>query len=139
MSVTVLDQRVAYGCLRFIFGVDICFHGVSRLLSDHSVFLAYLTQSMAHAPLIPKAVLPAFAAVLPWIEAAVGLLILLGLFTRVALIVGFAVMAMLMVGITLAQDWNVAGLQLVYCLIYFVLLTYRDRNYLSFDTLLQRK
>lgn len=134
-----VDQRIAYGCLRFIFGVNICFHGVSRLLSDHAVFLAYLSQSMARAPLIPKAALPEFAAVLPWVEAIEGLFILLGLFTREALIVGFGVMAVLTVGITLAQDWSVAGLQLIYCLIYFVLLTYHDRNYLSIDTLVRRR
>lgn len=132
-----MDQRIAYGFLRLILGLDICFHGVSRLLGDHAAFLAYLTQSMSHAPLIPKATLPVFAAVLPWIEATVGFFILFGLFTRVALIAGLTVMALLMAGITLAQDWSVAGLQLIYCVIYFILLAYRDRNFFSLDALLR--
>lgn len=131
------DERIAYGFLRFVFGLNICFHGLSRLLGDQQASLAYLTKSLAPAVLVPKAALPAFAAVLPWVEALVGLL-LLGLFTRIALIAGFLVMIVLMAGIKLAQDWETAGLQLIYCLIYFVLLTYLNRNHFSLDTLLRR-
>lgn len=138
MSASQVDERIAYAFLRFVFGVNICFHGVSRLLGDHAAFLAHLNQSMAHAVLVPKAAVPVLAAVLPWLEASIGLLLLLGLFTRPALIAGSAVMIVLMAGNTLAQDWNVASLQLIYCLIYFVLLTLRDRNHFSLDTLLHR-
>ena len=106
------DQRIAYAFLRFVFGVNICFHGVSRLLGDHVAFLAYLTQSMARAVLVPKASLPVLATVLPWIEAIVGLLLLLGFFTRIALITGSTVMVLLMTGTTLAQDWNTADCNL---------------------------
>jgi thiosulfate dehydrogenase (quinone) large subunit len=138
MSNTQTDERIAYALLRFVFGLDICFHGVSRLLADHQVFLAYLTKALAPAVLIPKASIPAFAAVLPWVEALVGLLLLLGLFTRIALIAGFLVMFPLMAGVTLAQDFQTAGLQLIYCVIYFILLTFLSRNYFSLDSLLGR-
>ena len=84
---------------------------------------------MARAVLVPKASLPVLATVLPWIEAIVGFLLLLGFFTRIALIAGSTVMVLLMTGTTLAQDWNTAGLQLIYCLTYFVLLTFRARNF----------
>jgi thiosulfate dehydrogenase [quinone] large subunit len=132
------DAEIAYGLLRFVFGVNICFHGVSRLLGDHQAFVAYLTKSMASAVLIPKSAIPVFAAVLPWVEALVGLLLMLGLYTRLALIAGFLVMILLMAGITLAQEWNTAGVQLIYCIIYFILLSWIDRNYFSLDTLLRR-
>lgn len=121
-----------------MFGLNICFHGVSRLLGDHQAFVAYLTKSVASAVLVPKSSIPLFAAVLPWVEALVGLLLMHGLFTRIALIAGFVVMILLMAGITLAQEWNTAGLQLIYCLIYFVLLSWIDRNYFSLDTVLRR-
>ncbi|HUO35610.1 MAG TPA: DoxX family protein [Candidatus Acidoferrum sp.] len=139
MSTEDLDQRIAYAFLRVIFGVNICFHGLSRLLGDHGAFLAYLNQSMARAALIPKAAIPPFAALLPWLEAIAGLFILLGFFTRFALIFGSAIMLVLMAGITLAQNWDVAGLQLIYCLIYFLLLTYRSRNFYSLDTLVAER
>jgi thiosulfate dehydrogenase [quinone] large subunit len=135
---TETDERIAYVLLRFVFGMNICFHGVSRLLGDRQAFLVYLTKSLAPAVLIPKATIPAFAAVLPWAETLLGLLLLLGLFTRFALIAGFLVMILLMAGITLAQDWTTAGLQLMYCLMYFILLTFVSKNYFSLDSLLRR-
>jgi hypothetical protein len=49
------------------------------------------------------------------------------------------VMIALMAGITLAQNWDVAGIQLIYCAIYFVLLTHRGRNVYSLDTVLHRR
>ena len=82
--------------------------------------------------------MPPFAAALPWTEATIGLLLLLGLFTRFALVAGSLEMIVLMVGITLAQNWEVAGIQLIYCAIYFVLLTHRGRNFYSLDTLIAR-
>ena len=90
---------------------------------------------MAKAPL-PKWILAPFAAALPWAEATIGLLLLLGLFTRFALVAGSLEMIVLMAGITLAQNWEVAGIQLIYCAIYFVLLTHRGRNFYSLDTLI---
>ncbi len=132
------DRRIAYALLRIVFGVNIFFHGLSRLLGDHAAFLAYLSQQMAKAPL-PKSILPPFAATLPWVEGTVGLLLLLGLFTRFALVAGSLVMIVLMVGITLAQNWDVAGIQLIYCAIYFVLLTHCGRNFYSLDTLIGRR
>lgn len=131
------DRRIAYALLRIVFGVNIFFHGLSRLLGDHAAFLAYLSQQMSKAPL-PKSILPPLAAALPWTEATIGLLLLLGLFTRFALVAGSLVLIILMAGITLAQNWEVAGIQLIYCAIYFVLLTHRGRNFYSLDTLIAR-
>jgi thiosulfate dehydrogenase [quinone] large subunit len=132
------DRRIAYALLRIVFGVNIFLHGISRLVGDHAAFLAYLSQQMAKAP-ISKSLLPPFAAALPWTEATIGLLLLLGLFTRFALVAGSLVMILLMVGITLAQNWDVAGIQLIYCAIYFVLLTHRGRNFYSLDTLITKR
>jgi thiosulfate dehydrogenase (quinone) large subunit len=135
---SVTDRRIAYALLRIVFGVNIFLHGISRLVGDHAAFLAYLSQQMAKAPL-PKSLLPPFAATLPWVEATIGLLLLLGLFTRFALVAGSLVLIVLMAGITLAQNWEVAGIQLIYCAIYFVLLTHRGRNFYSLDTLLPKR
>ena len=132
------DKLIAYALLRIVFGVNIFFHGVSRLVGDHAAFLAYLSQQMAKAP-IPKWILPPFAAALPWTEAAIGLLLLLGLLTRFALVAGSLVMIVLMAGITLAQNWDVAGIQLIYSFIYFVLLTHHGRNFYSLDTLIGKR
>ena len=128
------DAVIAYAILRLSFGVNIMLHGLSRLLAGPSGFLAYLNHYFEHAPLIPKSFLPVFGAVLPPVETALGLLLLLGLFTRFALIAGALVMTGLVFGTNLAQDWNVAGLQLIYCFLYYYLLAHRrEKNLWSLD------
>ena len=134
------DAVIAYAILRLSFGVNIMLHGVSRLLAGSSGFLAYLNHYFEHAPLIPKSSLPLFGAVLPPVETALGLLLLLGLFTRFALIAGGLVMTALVFGTNLAQDWNVAGLQLIYCFLYYNLLAHRrERNQWSLDRWIRGK
>src|SRR5580700_6196146 len=124
------DVVIAYTILRLSFGANILLHGVSRLLNGRAAFLAYLTHYFEHAHLIPAGMLPAFATVLPWVETTLGLLLMLGLASRFTLIAGALVMTFLVVGTNLAQDWNVAGLQLIYCFIYYYLLVHREQNVL---------
>jgi len=128
---------IAYTILRLSFGANIMLHGVSRLLAGHAAFLAYLTHYFEKTPLMPASFLPIFATVLPPVETALGLLLLLGVGTRFSLIAGSLVMAALVVGTNLAQDWNVAGLQLIYCFIYYYLLAHRrDLNSVSLDAVI---
>jgi len=120
------DAVWAYTILRFSFGANIMLHGVSRLLAGHVAFLAYLN------------LLPAFAWVLPPVETTLGLLLLFGLFTRFALITGALVLTALVFGTNLAQDWNVAGLQLIYAFLYYYLLVHREQNVVCVDGILGR-
>lgn len=121
------DAVLAYGLLRFTFGINIMLHGVTRLLAPQGAFLAYLNHYFEKTPLMPKEILPAFAIVLPWCEAIFGALVLVGFATRFALVAGALVLAALAFGTNLAQDWNIAGLQLIYAAIYYFLLANRER------------
>ena len=62
-----------------------------------------------------------------------GLLMILGLWTSVALIAGSLLTLTLQIGTCLAQNWDVAGAQLIYVLLYFILLMYCERNRWSID------
>jgi thiosulfate dehydrogenase (quinone) large subunit len=132
------DAVWAYAILRLSYGANIMLHGVSRLLAGHAAFLAYLTHYFEKTPAVPASLLPVFARVLPPVETGLGLLLLFGLWTRFALIAGALVLTVLVFGTNLAQDWNVAGLQLIYAFLYYYLLVHRDRNALSLDGILSR-
>jgi thiosulfate dehydrogenase (quinone) large subunit len=132
------DVVWAYTILRLSFGANIMLHGVSRLLAGHAAFLAYLNHYFEKTPLVPASLLPAFAWVLPPVETILGLLLVLGLFTRFALIAGALVLTALVIGTNLAQDWNVAGLQLIYAFLYYYLLVHRHRNAVSIDGMMSR-
>ena len=54
------------------------------------------------------------------------MMLLLGLWTRHALLLAFALMFVLLFGITLKQDWTVASEQLLYGLVLAVLLFGRE-------------
>jgi thiosulfate dehydrogenase [quinone] large subunit len=127
------DVPIAYTILRLSFGANILLHGVSRLLNGRAAFLAYLTHYFEHSHLIPASSLPAFGVVLPWVETTLGLLLMLGLFSRFSLIAGALVMTALVIGTNLAQDWLVSGLQLIYCFLYYYLLVHLEENRMSLD------
>ena len=129
------DAIWAYTILRVSFGANIMLHGVSRLLMGHAAFLAYLTHYFEKTTIIPASTLPAFATVLPWVETTLGLLLVIGLATRFALIAGALVITCLVIGTNLAQDWLVSGLQLIYAFLYYYLLTHREENRYSVDAL----
>ena len=129
----ISDAVIAYTILRLSFGANILLHGLSRILNGRAVFLAYLTHYFEHSHLISPGMLPVFGTVLPWAETTLGLLLVLGLFSRFTLIVGALVMTVLVIGTNLAQDWLVSGLQLIYCFLYYYLLLHLEQNRISVD------
>ena len=134
MRTSCSSSEIAYSLFRITFGVNIFLHGVMRLVIGHAVFLAYVTKQMQDAP-VPSWFLPTFSYVLPYVEGSVGVLLLLGLFTRSGLIAGTLVILLLQIGSCLAQNWAVVGDQLVYSLSFFILLSLIDRNRWSVDDL----
>ena len=136
LHVQFRDAIWAYTILRLSFGANIMLHGVARLIAGRAAFLAYLTHYFATTPAVPASLLPIFARTLPLVETGLGLLLVLGLWTRFALIAGALVLTGLVIGTNLAQDWTVAGLQLIYAFVYYYLLVHRDKNLVSLDRVL---
>jgi len=137
-QVRFADAVWAYTILRLSFGANIMLHGVSRLVAGHAAFLAYLTHYFEKTPAVPPGLLPIFAWTLPLAETSIGVLLVLGLWTRFGLIAGALVMTGLVIGSNLAQDWTIAALQLIYAFIYYYLLVHRDKNLISLDGVLGR-
>ena len=79
------------------------------------------------------------AGLVPPVESIVGALITIGLFTRGALIACFILMAVLMYGITIIQNWDGASSKLIYNIVLFILLAGLNFNRLSVDAWLRKK
>ena len=129
------DAVIAYTILRVSFGANIMLHGVSRLVMGHAAFLAYLTHYFEKVSYLPAGMLSGFATVQPWVELILGLMLMIGLATRISLIGGGLVILALVIGTNLAQDWLVSGLQLIYAFLYYYLLAHLDENRYSIDGL----
>ncbi|HEY2039401.1 MAG TPA: MauE/DoxX family redox-associated membrane protein [Edaphobacter sp.] len=126
------DEKIAYALLRAVAGTNLLMHGVSRLLAGPEAFSAHLTEQFAHSPL-PEAVVRGFGSVLPPIEGLIGLLLLIGWKTRWALIAASLLMLVLTFGSSLIQNWSAAETQLMYALVFSVLLFLRRYNSWSVD------
>jgi thiosulfate dehydrogenase (quinone) large subunit len=132
----ILDRKLAYLVLRFALGLSIFMHGLVRL-PHLQEFAEGLVKMFAETPL-PGMLVRGFGLSLVFVEAAVGLLVLLGLWTQEALLVGSATMAALVFGTALRSDWNILAIQLLYVAIYATLLATREYNGYSLDALLRR-
>ena len=131
------DIITAYTLLRIVFGVNFFNHGFTRI-GNMSRFAESMVQRFQDT-FVPEALVRAPALLIPPVELIVGLLLILGLATQGALITGFSLMIVLMYGITLLQEWDTATSQLIYCLIYFLLIAGSSFNTVSLDHLLERR
>ncbi|HMD32906.1 MAG TPA: DoxX family protein [Candidatus Acidoferrales bacterium] len=129
------NAGLAFAILRIMLGLNIFMHGVSRILSGQATFVASMTK-MFQDTILPVAIVVPFGYALPWLEAVIGLLILIGLRTREALVSGAVLMLVLTFGTVLRQDWNAAAIQLFYCAIYAALIANVHHNKLAVDEFL---
>jgi thiosulfate dehydrogenase [quinone] large subunit len=130
-----LDEALGYGILRLTLGVNIFLHGATRLFSGVGAFVSATVEQFSHTPL-PEASVRIFATALPFLEAVVGFAILIGLWTRWALAGGALLMAALVFGTALRSDWTTVGIQMVYAVVYFLLLMFRAHDRFSLDRIL---
>jgi thiosulfate dehydrogenase [quinone] large subunit len=130
--------RQAYALLRLIIGIDMFLHGMTRISSGVEKFAGTMVTEF-QATFLPAGLVHAFGVTLPFVEALVGALLILGLFTRLAVILGSLVMAALVFGTALRSDWNTIGLQLIYAALYYLLLVKVADNAYSVDALFVRQ
>ena len=132
------DANLAYCMLRATLGLNICIHGISRILQGPGVFASSLVGMFQKTPL-PAWSVHLFGLGLPWIEMILGALVLVGMRLRFALAAGSLLMFVLTFGSALRQDWDIAGLQLIYAAVYAALLAFREKDWFSLDSLMLRR
>src|SRR5258707_8963089 len=125
-KISNLDAALGYGLLRLTMGLNFLFHSFGRWRTLGN-FVDGVVAAFAHTPL-PGWSVRAFALVIPFWEPVVGVLLVLGLWTRWALVAGAFLVAALVFGTSLRGDYTVLSEQLIYALIFFVLLLFRARH-----------
>ncbi len=116
------EQQWAYLALRLALGLNMFLHGVTRL-PDLGGFADGIVGTF-EGSLLPAPLVEAFATTLPFVEGAIGGLLLLGLFRRQALLMGVAVMLSLIFGTGLLQNWGTLATQMQYVLYFALLLAF---------------
>jgi thiosulfate dehydrogenase [quinone] large subunit len=128
------DIVLAYTLLRIIVGINYFNHGFTRL-GNLPGFMDSMVSAMK-AAWMPEFLVRINAALVPPTELIIGVLLILGLFTRGALIAALILMTILMYGVTIVQNWDTAGSQLVYDLILAILLASVGYNRISLDQMI---
>lgn len=131
------NRQLAYALLRIALGVNFAGHGLIRIHNGAGAFAQTTAEHLAKSPL-PYSLSYAFSYTIPFVEAILGLTLILGIFTRIALACGAVFMTLLTVGITANQQWDIASQQLIYSLVFFVLLFLIEHNAYSLDNYLRR-
>lgn len=135
----LFDRRLACLMLRLAIGMAFLMHGIARIfLIGDGRFAAGIVRQMARTPL-PPGLVHLYAAVLPFGELTISLLLLVGLWTRWIPVLGVLLMLSLIFGSGLNNDWNGVMTQLVYAIVLFLLLFFRLYNAFSIDGWLSRR
>lgn len=134
MGTSDTDRAVAYLLLRLTIGASLFGHGLVRmpkLAAFHTQMVSEFKTSM-----IPAVLVSVCSYALPFAELITGVLLLAGLLTRAAAIVGGLVMIILVLGATSIEHFNVIGEQLVHALFFVSVIAFRGHNRFSVDGLL---
>jgi thiosulfate dehydrogenase [quinone] large subunit len=87
--------------------------------------------------MIPKFMILPFSYALPVAEFLIGLLLILGIFTKPALIAGGVVMIFLLSGTGMIENWEAIPSQLIHIAFFAILLSSIEYNSYSIDNFLK--
>jgi thiosulfate dehydrogenase [quinone] large subunit len=135
-----LDYVLAFFTLRLALGINELMHGVTRIFMGAGLggFLAFTQNQFKDAPL-PVWQVRAFATVVPICELIIGVLLILGLWTRWALVLAAVLMMGIIFGTAVRGDWQLVFLQMFYSLLYALMLMWRRYDVWSVDAMMNKK
>ncbi|XWW48154.1 DoxX family protein [Fibrella sp. USSR17] len=129
------DQFLAYLLLRLTMGVNFTFHAIPRFVKGVGGFRDKMVSDFSQTPLPPFLVY-AFGTLLSYVELIIGILLTIGMFTRYALVSASLLMMALMIGTSFQQKWDVVASQLIYSVIFFILVWTQQSNFYSVDRIM---
>lgn len=130
-------NKLPYFLLRLTIGASFFGHGLVRL-PKLSGFSQWMVKSFENA-ILPKDLVLVFSYILPVAEFSIGILLLLGLFTRLASTAGCIVMAILILGSCMIENWEPIPSQLLHSGILILLLQFIGSNQFSVDYYLSKR
>lgn len=125
--------QLAYLILRLTMGVNMFTHGVARLL-DLEKFNMWMIGQFSDT-ILPEFLVSLSSYMIPFAELIIGALLILGLFTSRALLLGALLITILVFGSGLQENWNVMSSQMIYAVFFFILSYMIELNKFSLDNL----
>ena len=131
----MINNPTAFLLLRLAIAASMFTHGLVRL-PKLDKFSAWMIGNFEKS-MIPKFMVLPFSYTLPIAEFLIGLLLILGIFTKPALIAGSVVMIMLLSGTGMIENWEAIPSQLIHIAFFAILLSNIEYNSYSIDNFLK--
>jgi thiosulfate dehydrogenase [quinone] large subunit len=128
-------EQYTYLLARLPIGLSFFGHGLIRF-TKLEAFSSGMVKLFSKS-LMPGGLVSAFGHVLPFLEFITGLLILLGFFTRFALVLSVVIILALIFGSCMLEQWEWVFTQVVYGAYLAVLYYYTHYNRISIDGLMK--
>ena len=132
----MINSSIAFVLVRLAIAASMFGHGLVRL-PKLPAFSNWMTGNFQNS-MLPHALVLPFSYALPVAEFAIGLLLLLGLFTQQVLIAGAIVMVVLIFGSSMIEEWSAIPSQLIHVLFFAFLLSNIHLNTFSVDKLIHK-
>lgn len=134
----VRDFSVVGFLLRFPLGVLFFFAGLGKFVGGYDKFVAWILKDMTEKTWLPKALLYPYAYTLPFVEVVVGILLIVGLFTRPVLVFTALLLTSLMFGKILTQEHATVAQNAGYVFMAAAAYYFSRHNCFSLDALLKK-
>lgn len=132
----MINHSLTFVLLRLAVGISMFGHGLVRIVKLPK-FSAWMVGQFEKS-ILPEALVTPFSYLLPIIEFGIGVLLLIGLFTKQALIIGGITMVLLIFGSSMIEEWGAIPSQVIHTFFFAVLLSYLNYNSYSVDNALKR-
>jgi len=129
-------ETTSFLLLRLAIAISMFGHGLVRL-PKLTTFSNWMMGSFENS-MLPKFIVTPFSYILPIAEFVIGLLLILGLFTKPSLIAGGLVMLALLFGTSMIENWEAIPSQLIHVAFFALLLHFIDYNSWAIDTLIKK-
>jgi len=126
-------DKTVFLLLRLGIAISLFGHGLVRL-PKLNAFSQWMIASFEKS-FLPKVMVLPFSYVLPVAEFTVGLFLLIGLFTKPALIMGSGVLLILLFGTAMIENWEAIPSQLLHLAFFALLLQFIQSNSWALDKL----
>jgi thiosulfate dehydrogenase [quinone] large subunit len=129
-------ETTSFLLLRLAIAISMFGHGLVRL-PKLATFSNWMVGSFENS-MLPKIIVTPFSYILPIAEFAIGLFLLLGIFTKPSLVAGAVVMLILLFGTSMIENWEAIPSQLIHIAFFALLLHFADYNSWAIDTLIKK-
>ena len=129
-------ETTSFLLLRLAIAISMFGHGLVRL-PKLTTFSNWMVGSFENS-ILPKIIVTPFSYILPIAEFAIGLFLLLGIFTKPSLVAGAIVMLILLFGTSMIENWEAIPSQLIHIAFFALLLHFADYNSWAIDTLIKK-